>query len=612
MFSDRKPKFRSRKLDNHKALPVYRHDEIEDLDDYDSPLRAIAQVATGVDKEEEEEHHLRQALNHQSTKAQAYYIPTPETSKLVSDYGQFYPANYKQPKCYVKTLATEDPLLKFPRYNANHDDEVFLKGLRDSGGLDLALFEWIIDYLEDIAHRYSETVVKNESIERLRDRFGKNLPHESTTNAIIEYWQRRRLQRPLISHLKHEDLGKLGADPYVCFRRRELKLPRKTRRSDAQIVDRLKKFHLDLSTTKILLQAAIKRDRYKREALLLEGDLFDKYQLIDNWRIHNKSSWPSHIPNFKAAAQSLLEPKKKKVRLTEVDMDTAAVAAYKIAIPVSVLRGSRHARPYYPHEIGKQIQRDLEAILGHGQDATLQPLNQTQTSQQQQQQRKRQHTLVEDICPIPKVPSGQMYTSAAWLNGRLASSRLSRCNRLVVDTMPMRPTEFRLRPNDHSEPTRTKFLASILPAKEFTQLQTPVGNYNVFAVQTANQIMRPMSFPAWIAATAPLMAAFSGGGGSGSSGGSRQKSPKKKRPKTSTEESKANQDDNSKQLGEASTSPTATTANGSEMSKLSSPGTANKGQITVKVKSQPSKEARKGTNARFTPHGLTPESVNVK
>lgn len=54
MFADRKPKFRSRKLEFNKVLPVYRHDEIDDADDFDGPLRSVTAVATGVDKEEEE------------------------------------------------------------------------------------------------------------------------------------------------------------------------------------------------------------------------------------------------------------------------------------------------------------------------------------------------------------------------------------------------------------------------------------------------------------------------------------------------------------------------------------------------------------------------------
>src|ERR1700733_4170475 len=53
-MSEKKPKFRSRKLDNAKPLVMYRYDEIDDLDEYGSPLRTVTHIATGVDKEEEE------------------------------------------------------------------------------------------------------------------------------------------------------------------------------------------------------------------------------------------------------------------------------------------------------------------------------------------------------------------------------------------------------------------------------------------------------------------------------------------------------------------------------------------------------------------------------
>lgn len=51
---DRKPKFRSRKLEYNRPLQVYRYDEAVDIDDYDNPMRAVPLIATGVDKEEEE------------------------------------------------------------------------------------------------------------------------------------------------------------------------------------------------------------------------------------------------------------------------------------------------------------------------------------------------------------------------------------------------------------------------------------------------------------------------------------------------------------------------------------------------------------------------------
>lgn len=549
---------------------------------------------------------MRQALSHQSTKNQPYYIPTPEiTSAAIDDYDSLYPANYRQPKAYGKSSSggssLEDPLQKCPKYNVDEVDENFVATLRKEkavpSSFDLLLYEWIIDCLEEAAHRLSETVVSSESIERLRDRYSSSFPPEPVINRIIEFWKQRRQQRHTIPYLKHEDLGKLGADPYVCFRRRELKIPRKTRRSDAQIVDRLKKLYLDLSSTKLLLQAAIKRDRYKREALVLEGELFERYRLVDTWRRHNRSGWPTHLPTFKTAAQSLLETKKKKTRHDHTgDMEEAGDRlGYKIAIPVSVLRGSRHARPYYPHDAGRQIQRDLDSILGQGHEI------------------HDNRVAIDDLCPVPEQVTGEIYGPIPWLEGAPMAYRWARGGRLALDGPPPEAFLGQKRSLDFTCSSQVRFLARALAAKDFTQLQTPVGNYNVHAVQTANQILRPMSFQAWIASTAPIMAALSGGssggGGSGGGGGGNKKgssSPKKKRHRTVGTGSVAGTSDPS--LGPDSAAPTAPPSSESavELSKLSG-----NSQITVKVKSSQPKAARKGTGARFTPHGLAPESGEV-
>ena len=275
------------------------------------------------------------------------------------------------------------------------------------------------------------------------------------------------------------------------------------------------------------------------------------------------------MPTFRTAAQSLLESKKKKHRAGGEVEHVDGAGGYKIAIPVAVLRGSRHARPYYPHDVGRQVQRDLDVILGQGHETHDHRIN------------------IDDICAVPEELTGQDYTKAEWLDGRQVSCRRGRGGRLVFDRLH-HGTRSAMLELGSGAAWRTRFLARGLTAKDFSQLQTPVGNYNVHAVQTANQITRPMSFQAWLASTASIMQALNG---------SKPKSPKKKRPKGDGSDAHP--------TGESTV----------EIAKLGSPGaTTASGQITVKVKSQP-KETRKGTGARFTPHGLAPENevaVDVK
>jgi len=67
--------------------------------------------------------------------------------------------------------------------------------------------------------------------------------HPAAT-AVMEYWQLRRtsLNGSLLTMLKPET--KLNdPDPFVCFRRRELRQTRKSRRNDQQSYERVRVVH---------------------------------------------------------------------------------------------------------------------------------------------------------------------------------------------------------------------------------------------------------------------------------------------------------------------------------------------------------------------------------
>lgn len=151
VFTERKPKFRARKLDLNKSIPVYRFDQAVDLDDYGSPLRTVAQVATGVDKEEEDEHHLQAALTASTSASHTYYIPTPEAHPAPSDYDRLYPKKFKQTKQFIKWSGKtlEDLTADLPHYDADEEDAKEAEA--DKVAIDT--FEWIIEAFEDTAHK---------------------------------------------------------------------------------------------------------------------------------------------------------------------------------------------------------------------------------------------------------------------------------------------------------------------------------------------------------------------------------------------------------------------------------------------------------------------------
>lgn len=65
-------------------------------------------------------------------------------------------------------------------------------------------------------------------------------------------------------------------DPYVCFRRRETKPVRKTRRTDQQSLEKLRKLRAELETARSLLEMVTRREKLRKESLVTEHSIFNQ------------------------------------------------------------------------------------------------------------------------------------------------------------------------------------------------------------------------------------------------------------------------------------------------------------------------------------------------
>ncbi|OAF65875.1 hypothetical protein A3Q56_06393 [Intoshia linei] len=77
--------FRNKNLDSHKIIPVYWKSDLPDIDECQAIVRQVPQMPTGMEKEEEEELHLKSALSAQfqlGTSA-SLIIPVPDTSNKI-------------------------------------------------------------------------------------------------------------------------------------------------------------------------------------------------------------------------------------------------------------------------------------------------------------------------------------------------------------------------------------------------------------------------------------------------------------------------------------------------------------------------------------------------
>ncbi|EPZ31574.1 hypothetical protein ROZALSC1DRAFT_29224 [Rozella allomycis CSF55] len=282
---ERKPKFRSRKIDIYKALPAFCYYDVPDLDESASISRALPLIPTGVDKDEEEEHHLQQALASAQINSGPVYIPTPSKPTKIANYDILYRGVYKQPKTLVRFNTLIEDCVSIP-YDMDDDDENWLNKINKDGKIVLSedAFEMMMNQFEKASNERSVEGVNMKDLEMLMEIPMMEEGIKNFGDKVFEYWKekRNRVGKGLIYSTKLDEGQKSYADPYVCFRRREIKIQRKTRRSDSQSLEKLKKLRTDLETAKTLLEMVCKRDKFKKESLMLESLIFEQSLLVDN------------------------------------------------------------------------------------------------------------------------------------------------------------------------------------------------------------------------------------------------------------------------------------------------------------------------------------------
>ncbi|KAI8940806.1 hypothetical protein NX059_002069 [Plenodomus lindquistii] len=289
-------RFRQRKLSTRQVLPVVREHEIEQLAD-DDASRHIPKVETGVEKGEEIEHHLQavisaaQAAVHGSTGGEIaqLVIPTPEATASKVQYEELYPKKFTQPATYIRFSSTVEDTSGCP-YCMTSDDVAFLKSYNQKRGKNNHCsedeFEEVINFFEETtATKQPFAAVDNSPVlpyEELEAEFDDTVRESARRFAkdIYAHWKHQRtLQggRPLMPTLKFEtNQDTDDADPYVCFRRREVRQVRKTRGRDAQITEKIKKLRIELEQARVLVAQVKKREILYRESLAIDKKIFQQ------------------------------------------------------------------------------------------------------------------------------------------------------------------------------------------------------------------------------------------------------------------------------------------------------------------------------------------------
>lgn len=237
-------------------------------------------MPTGMEKEEESEHHLQRAISAQQVygeKRDNMVIPVPEAESNIAYYESIYPGEFKMPKqlIHIQPFSLD---AEQPDYDMDSEDEVFVNKLKKRMDISPLQFEEMIDRLEKGSGQ--QPVSLQEAKLLLKE-------DDELIREVYEYWikKRKNCRGPsLIPAVKQEKRdGSSTNDPYVAFRRRTEKMQtRKNRKNDEASYEKMLKLRRDLSRAVTILEMIKRREKSKRELLHLTLEIIEKrYNLGD-------------------------------------------------------------------------------------------------------------------------------------------------------------------------------------------------------------------------------------------------------------------------------------------------------------------------------------------
>ncbi|KAL2067849.1 hypothetical protein VTL71DRAFT_15947 [Oculimacula yallundae] len=279
---------RLRKLAKNTPQYVFKESDYPP-DEYLSLLNVYSGGPSGVEAGEEKEYHLQAALKAaiSSTSKEVDEIPAPPAEECKDiDYESLYRLQYHKPATYIRTSQTVEECTGV-QYNMTTEDDVFLKAYNQKKPQGSKCseddFEKLMEIFEDKHDSdipfasVDGTILPFEDMKTLiAQRFaGRTLPF---AKDVFEYWKGRRQaseNHPLQPKLKEEvDQNKDDTDPYVCFRRRDVRQTRKTRARDTQSVEKLKKLRRELEEGYALVMGSRDRELTKQQFVQIEKSIF--------------------------------------------------------------------------------------------------------------------------------------------------------------------------------------------------------------------------------------------------------------------------------------------------------------------------------------------------
>ncbi|CAG8448150.1 12825_t:CDS:10 [Acaulospora colombiana] len=343
--------FRPRKIDNKKGMLTFLWYEVDE-EAFPTVNRDNPEVVTGIEKGEDEELHFKTLVerknkmiekNEVSKEERAEQedtkpgIPCPETGSGDQTREPYFEPNFKQSKTYRKFSTPIEECIGC-EYNMDDADEKWLQeyNSKEGNNLDEDPFEEIIDFFERIAKKKPYLLAEKklpmwEDCSKLSD---KLIPHAKDAENVYTYWKAKRMSYmvrykkvgPLMHEIKTVETKKEDEeDAYICFRRRELRPVRRTRRTEAQSFDKLKNIRIDLQSGREIVVQVQTREKVKKQKIEVNRKVFIMECKIKDMQrelgIKKHSQKTKNRKISTSQAEIFGQPRKNSIKSTKKDGD---------------------------------------------------------------------------------------------------------------------------------------------------------------------------------------------------------------------------------------------------------------------------------------------------
>lgn len=226
-------------------------------------------------------------------------IPAPPAQETADiDYDALYSSIFEKPATYIRFSQTVEECTGC-QYNMSTEDDEFLKSYNQKRAANSKCSEDAFERIMDVLESTAKAQTPHSSIDGFVLPFETMVPSlkqvlDEKTQAfardIYAHWRTRReaaANHPIQPCLKEEEgiQEKDDADPYVCFRFRDMRQPRKTRARDLQSSEKLKRLRKELEEGRQLIVAAHQRELLKREYLKVERSIFDQRATVKEAKV---------------------------------------------------------------------------------------------------------------------------------------------------------------------------------------------------------------------------------------------------------------------------------------------------------------------------------------